>query len=403
MRKFNSLLLLGTSLMILCVATVSAWNYVSAESLPVQPPIQIAIQKQNFINVEGANLNARLDAAIRIAHSKSSKTPIWTAYSFDVRPGVAVDLDIDNFNGTVNNFSGTSISMGKSSGTTVETRNLGIFLLREPDTDQVTRVEIYNLDRQREYSGYTVYWLGRAGNDESTKLLQRLVSANQRNKIVEHAVTAIALHDDPRVAAILKEFVRNTSSSEKVRTTAVFWLGQTGGESTFLADLVRREDESIEVRKQAAFSIGVSKDKEALATLQNLYGAVGNREVKKQIIFAASINESKDDAVSFLIKVAQTDNDREARKQALFWLGQKAGQRSLEALKDTVTSSSADTEVQKQAVFAISQRSKDEAVPLLINIARTHQNPAVRKQAIFWLGQTGDERALDFFKEILSK
>ncbi len=403
MRKFNSLLLLGTSLMILCVATVSAWNYVSAESLTVQPTIQPVVQKQNFINVEGANLNARLDAAIRMARSKSSKTPFWTAYSFDVRPGVAVDLDIDNFNGTVNNFSGTSISMGKSSGMTVETRNLGIFLLREPDTDQVTRVEIYNLNRQREYSSYPVYWLGRAGNDESTKLLQSLVNANQRNKIVEHAVTAIALHDDPRVGAILKEFVRNASSSEKVRTTAVFWLGQTGGESAFLADLVRREDESTEVRKQAAFSIGVGKDKEALATLQNLYGAVGNREVKKQIIFAASINESKDDAVNFLIKVAQTDNDREARKQALFWLGQKAGQRSLEALKNAVTSSSADTEVQKQAVFAISQRSKDEAVPLLINIARTHQNPAVRKQAIFWLGQTGDERALDFFKEILTK
>lgn len=66
MRKFSSLFLLGTCLMILCVATVSAWNYVSAESLHAQP----TIQKQNFINVEGANLNARLDAAIRMARSK---------------------------------------------------------------------------------------------------------------------------------------------------------------------------------------------------------------------------------------------------------------------------------------------------------------------------------------------
>lgn len=400
MRKPNSLLLSVMSLTILCVATVSAWNYVSAAGLHASQP---TVQKRNFINVEGANLNARLDAAIRMARSNPAKTPYWTAYSFDVRSGVAVDLDINNFDGTVNNFSGTSISMGKSSGAAVETRNLGIFLLHEPNAEQVTRVEIYNLDRQREYSSYPVYWLGRAGNGESTKLLQTLVSANQGNKIVEHAVTAIALHDDPRVGAILKEFVRNPSSSEKLRTTAVFWLGQTGGETAFLADLVRREDETTEVRRQAAFSIGVGKDKDALTTLQNLYASVGAREVKKQIIFAASINESKDDAIGFLIKVAQTDNDREARKQALFWLGQKAGKRSLEALTDTVTSSNADTEVQKQAVFAISQRSKDEAVPLLINIARTHQNPTVRKQAIFWLGQTGDERALEFFKEILTK
>jgi HEAT repeat protein len=59
--------------------------------------------------------------------------------------------------------------------------------------------------------------------------------------------------------------------------------------------------------------------------------------------------------------------------------------------------------VLKQAVFAISQRDKDESVPLLIKIARTHSNPQVRKDAMFWLGQTGDERAVQFFKEILSK
>jgi HEAT repeat protein len=78
-----------------------------------------------------------------------------------------------------------------------------------------------------------------------------------------------------------------------------------------------------------------------------------------------------------------------------------AGNRSLQVLGDTVDSNDADTEIQKQAVFAISQRPKDEAVPLLIKIARTHSKAEIRKQAIFWLGQTGDERALEFFKEIL--
>jgi len=213
---------------------------------------------------------------------------------------------------------------------------------------------------------------------------------------------AVALHDDPRVAGMLRDFVRQ-SSVEKVRTSAVFWLGQVGGETSFLADLVRKDGESIEVRKQAAFAIGVSKDSAALSTLQSLYPSVNHRDVKNQIIFAASINEDKDAAVNFLIDVAGKDSDRESRKQAIFWLGQKAGERSLGALKDTIDSADADTEIQKQAVFAISQRSKDESVPLLIKIARTHSNPAVRKQAIFWLGQTGDERAVDFFKEILQK
>jgi len=354
------------------------------------------IQRPGFVAVEGTNLSGRMDAAVRLGRAAQAR--YWTAYAFDVRPGVSVDMDWD---GKRTSGDGVNISFDS----TRETRNLGVFLLREPNDTAVTRVEIYNLDRAREYGGYRVYWLGRAGNDESLNLLRGLVEGQNDKtaaKVSEHATMAIALHDDARVAGMLKNFVRQ-SSVEKVRTSAVFWLGQVGGETPFLADLIRNESEGREVRKQAAFAIGISKDSDAISTLQNLYTSVTHRDVKEQIIFAVSINQDKDAAVNFLIDVAGKDNDHESRKKAIFWLGQKAGERSLNALKDTVDSADADTEVQKQAVFAISQRPKDESVPLLIKIARTHANPAVRKQAIFWLGQTGDERAVDFFKEILLK
>jgi HEAT repeat protein len=351
------------------------------------------IQRQGFVAVEGANLNGRMDAAVRLG--SAARARYWTAYAFDVRPGVSVDAD---WNGKRTSVDGVNISFDSMR----ETRNLGVFLLREPNDTAVTRVEVYNLDRAREYSGYRVYWLGRVGNEESLNLLRGLVEGRQAASVGEHATMAIALHDDARVAGMLKNFIRQ-SSVEKVRTSAVFWIGQVGGETPFLADLARNESESREVRKQAAFAIGISKDSDAISTLQNLYSSVTHRDVKEQIIFAASINEDKDAAVNFLIDVAGKDNDHESRKKAIFWLGQKAGERSLNALKDTLDSADADTEVQKQAVFAISQRSKDESVPLLIKIAKTHANPAVRKQAIFWLGQTGDERAVDFFKEILLK
>lgn len=350
-------------------------------------------QRPGFIAVEGSNLKSRLDAAIKLGRASSRR--FWAAYSFDVRPGVSVDFDYRDGKTT---FNGTNISFDSKR----ETRNLGVFLLVEQGSDAITRIEVYNLERQREYSGYPVYWLGRANNEESLNFLRGLVEGQQTAKVSEHATMAIALHDDQRVGGMLKNIVRQ-SSVEKVRKSAVFWLGQIEGETPFLADLVRNERESVEVRKQAAFAIGISKDRNALSALQNLYPSITDREVKKQIIFAASINENKDDSVNFLIDTATNDPDREARKQAIFWLGQKAGERSLGALKDTVESSDADTEVQKQAVFAISQRPKDEAVPLLMKIARTHSKPAVRKQAIFWLGQTGDERAVEFFKEILLK
>jgi hypothetical protein len=54
-------------------------------------------------------------------------------------------------------------------------------------------------------------------------------------------------------------------------------------------------------------------------------------------------------------------------------------------------------------VFALSQLPRDEGVPKLIDVARTNRNPQVRKQAMFWLGQSNDPRALSFFAEVLAR
>jgi hypothetical protein len=36
-------------------------------------------------------------------------------------------------------------------------------------------------------------------------------------------------------------------------------------------------------------------------------------------------------------------------------------------------------------------------------VARKNRNKEVRKDAMFWLGQSGDPRALAFFEEVLTK
>ena len=91
------------------------------------------------------------------------------------------------------------------------------------------------------------------------------------------------------------------------------------------------------------------------------------------------------------------------RKQAIFWLGQKASKEATKTLTEVVESDEEDDELKKSAVFALSQLPNDQSVPMLIKIAKTNQSPSVRKNAIFWLGQTGDEEALKFFEDILLK
>jgi HEAT repeat protein len=364
-------------------------------------PLQ-TVQRERFITIEGADLRAKFETARKMGRSASPQTPFWTAYSFDVRPGVAVDPGGGEFHGSMTSYGDMTVFYGKANGMSVETRNLGVFILHEADGSSASRVEVYNLDHKREYGGYPVYWLGRGGNEESLNLLRGLAESNLSDKVVENATVAIALHDDQRVQDVLKALV-HSSKNQDVRRTAVHWLGFTGVETNFLADLVRSESEDEDVRRAAGHALGVSSDPASLGVLTNLYETITDHELKRNLIHSISINSNQDKAVDFLIKLAKTETDHETRNQALFWLGHKAGEKSLGVLKDVVEKDDPDTEVQKHAVFVISRRPVDEAVPLLIKIARTHRKPEVRQQAMFWLGRTGDPRALSFFEEILRK
>ena len=54
-------------------------------------------------------------------------------------------------------------------------------------------------------------------------------------------------------------------------------------------------------------------------------------------------------------------------------------------------------------IFALSQNRSDEAVTKMIDIARREQDDELRKQAIFWLGQSGDARAVKALEEIINR
>jgi hypothetical protein len=313
----------------------------------------------------------------------------------------------------------------------------------------------------------------------------------------ERAVLGIALHDDARVAGMLKNFI-STSPNQRIRSSSVYWLGQVGGEQTFLASLVRNETEDMKLRRSAAHAIGQSRDRGAINTLQELYRSVKEVEVRRGLISAAGNSVDEQAAFTFLLSVAKQDADAESRRvavrqlghfkradaveelmkfartdtnvdvrktairalgergeaavdnllklyesetapevkrsvlqslseikstrvedklfeiargsdavevrrQAIRLLGERVGKRSFDFLSATAQSTDGNAEVQVQAVRAIGERKAEESVPLLIKIAKTHPNQMVRKQAIRSLGESGDPRAVEFFREVLTK
>jgi len=360
-------------------------------------------QSKTFTPVEGANLKAKIDNAVLQGRSNALSGRFWVGYQFEVRPGVATDFEV------VDGAGGVYISMDGSSmmfDPRYETRELGLFFLFDVPREQFTRAEVYNLKRNREFSGYPVFWAGHVGNEESLNYLKSIIDspAPEMSRLAERATFAIALHDDARVDPLLMDLIKR-SINEPVRSRAIYWLGNTpesAAKNAFFLEIIRNSQEDDEARQNAMSGLAMSHSPATLPVLENSYETQTSREMRRRALSGIARNDNTDAAATYLIRTAESEKDFELRKSAISALGRVAGQKSLVALTNTIDNDS-ETELQKQAVIAIGRRPKDEAVPILVRVARSHPKMPVRKQAIQVLGQSGDERAVALFRELLSK
>ena len=120
-------------------------------------------------------------------------------------------------------------------------------------------------------------------------------------------------------------------------------------------------------------------------------------------VFAATLADSVT-VWPDLLRLARSPQVAEhTRRTAVFWLGQAAEEAATRGLAELVDDDSGNRDVRGAAVFALSQRPRDEGVPILIRVVRTNRDPEMRRKALFWLGQSGDPRALALFEELLTK
>jgi HEAT repeats len=152
-------------------------------------------------------------------------------------------------------------------------------------------------------------------------------------------------------------------------------------------------------RSPSINDLGTVRPQEAAAYFLELAGQ--SRDLNGDPVLPATLADSVTIWPSLLRLARAAHLPEERRRSAVLWLGQAAGNRVTTALDSIVLDDGADRDVRKQAVFALSQRSGTEAVAALIRIARTNQDPEIRRTALFWLGQSQDPRALDLFEEIL--
>jgi HEAT repeat protein len=93
------------------------------------------------------------------------------------------------------------------------------------------------------------------------------------------------------------------------------------------------------------------------------------------------------------------------RRDAMFWVGRFAAAKVTGHGEDIVALADDDSDDREDtrdaAVFALSQLRGKQGIEPLLEVARSHKDPQLRQKAIFWLGESGDPRAVALFREIL--
>jgi hypothetical protein len=306
--------------------------------------------------VENAKLETRtFSGSITSELQRAGGGPFWLAWSEPIIPGQHGDMCSWNSNG----------DYGRSPGTPVRLEGeTALVILVRIENSKPDQLRVTSPDCRLDAGGLPFYWLNGVPAAESVGWLKTQVAGAHS----ESAIMAISRHRDAAADRALEDLTSLT--------------------------------QAVEVRKRAAFWLGNSRGAQATPVLKRMLAGDPNADVRDRVVMALS--QSKDpNGIPLVIEAARNDKDPHIRGQALFWLAQRAAaQVSKDAIQNALTNDP-DSAVRERAVFALTQIPNNGGVPQLIDLAKMHRDPAVRKKAMFWLGQSKDPRALDFFAQVL--
>lgn len=218
----------------------------------------------------------------------------------------------------------------------------------------------------------------------------------------ERALYAAVFADSAAVAPELDGLARDESAPRSVRGGAIFALAALDD-----ADARRRlralvTDDHLDMDRRGEAIIALSHDgieSNDARFLRDVYPKLDSK-LRDKVFLAVSHAEDRETQDWLVGRVTDRAEPMEVRRQALFWAGQgNISTAELDALYPKLDA----RELREHYTFVLSQRRDSAAVAQLIAIADHDSDRGIRRQAMFWLGQSHDPRAVAWLREVLTR
>jgi len=274
---------------------------------------------------------------------------------------------------------------------------------------KVERVEIEQMDREIDAGGLPFVWLTGVSPTDSVKTLKSVVDSSIAEAAKANPITPVNTGDRERdriESEMQREPARKLQRLEGRGMVAI--AVENCPEATAALKSFTAASYTPAVREKAAFWLANERGAEGLQTVSSLLKSESDEAFRVKLVFDLTLvkGDPKKAAIDELIALAKSDAMPKVRTQAQFWLAQIAGRtaegdpRIVRTLSDAAKNDP-EAGIRKSAVFALSRLPADQAVPELIQVASTTKDMVTRREAIFWLGQSKDPRALAYLVKVV--
>jgi HEAT repeat protein len=209
------------------------------------------------------------------------------------------------------------------------------------------------------------------------------------------ALNALQQMDDERARPILRRVLaRRDPASVCLRRKAVFLIAQqdAGGTEEILLDAARTDPDH-EVREQAVFWLSQVNTDRAVSALDSILRTSKDRALQEKAVFALSQQGSPRAQQALRGYAERAELPAETREKVIFWIGQTGGAEN-EAFLRSLYGRLKEEGLRNKILFSVSQAGGPENGRWLLGIARDATQPVeLRKQALFWAGQSGASMA----------
>ncbi len=229
-------------------------------------------------------------------------------------------------------------------------------------------------ENNRDYSSEAIFWMGELRQDAGVDGLLTLYGQLPAGKIRQSINFALSVNGSKRAIDHLVNIATSDDNSRQ-RGDALFWLSQSDAE----------DEHGLEVHR----------------LLRQAIDSDPSKQVGEQALHGLSELET-DAAAETLIDVTRHHHSTETRATAMFWLAQAYPEQAEQEILAQMSSLESRKMIE-QAVFALSQLPDGQSTDALFKLIHGEYPKATKRQALFWLAQSDDPRAISQVESLLQQ